>query len=88
LRTINNWSTLKNIAAVAEGFVPGGKQMAKEIDFDFDFDDLETEADQRSEHQRDASWSQLYAPKRSTNILESEIIRRIIDETYEKMITR
>ncbi|CAJ1326956.1 unnamed protein product [Effrenium voratum] len=26
------------------GFAPGGKQMAKEIDFDFDFDDLETEA--------------------------------------------
>lgn len=26
------------------GFVPGGKQKAKEIDFDFDFDDLEAEA--------------------------------------------
>lgn len=23
--------------------MPGGKQMAREIDFDFDFDDLETE---------------------------------------------
>ncbi|CAL1143392.1 unnamed protein product [Cladocopium goreaui] len=32
------------IAAKPTGFVPGGKQMAKEIDFDFDFDDLETEA--------------------------------------------
>lgn len=32
------------IAPASRGFVPGGKQMAKEIDFDFDFDDLETEA--------------------------------------------